>query len=124
MKKIMFWVMSFLVFGVPAAAQGFDTDEELLSTDALESFMEVNVNVPARIRMVHSEDYGIRVSTASVFDSQAIDYEVRNGVLYISTESSGMLNSQGRGTVIYVFTPNAHTSISLGEDVSYKSKSN
>ncbi|MBR5466263.1 MAG: hypothetical protein IKU79_02470 [Bacteroidaceae bacterium] len=121
MKKILI-SMVMMMFAFVTNAMDVGSDEMLQTPNVLDSFSEVNVNVPARIRLVEGENYGIVISTTSSEFMQMLDYEVRNDILYISTESLEMLKSSGRGTIIYIFTPNHQTSIKLGDDVSYNNR--
>ena len=80
-------------------------------------FSEVNVNVPARVRVVQGEDYGVMINGTAVYDSTLLDFEVRDGILYISTRCMDMLSASGRGTVITLITPAADAIIKTGDDV-------
>ena len=80
-------------------------------------FSEVNVNVPSRIRVVQGEDYGVMINGEAVYDSTLLDFEVKDGVLYISTKCTDMLSASGRGTVITLITPATDAVIKTGDDV-------
>ena len=80
-------------------------------------FSEVNVNVPARVRVVQGEDYGVMINGTAVYDSTLLDFEVKDGILYISTRCMDMLSASGRGTVITLITPAADAIIKTGDDV-------
>ena len=80
-------------------------------------FSEVNVNVPSRIWVVQGEDYGLMINGEAVYDSTLLDFEVKDGVLYISTKCTDMLSASGRGTVITLITPATDAVIKTGDDV-------
>lgn len=103
-------------------ASNKNTDSISKAPEKMEAFSKVNINVPARVKLVSSEEYGIMVNTASAFDATKLDYEVRNGILYISTECGDMLSGSGRGTSIIIYTPEVHTDVTLGDDVVLRRK--
>ena len=80
-------------------------------------FSEVNVNVPSRVRVIQGEDYGVMVNGTAVYDSSLLDFDVRDGVLYISTRCTDMLAASGRGTVITIITPASDIDIKTGDNV-------
>jgi hypothetical protein len=57
------------------------------------------------------------VNGTAVYDSTQLDFDVRDGVLYISTKCTDMLSASGRGTVITVITPASDIDIKTGDDV-------
>ncbi len=102
-----------------ATANASDNSAENNSNEPLKlaPFSEVNVNVPARIKMIQGDEYGVMANAAHSFDLTYLDYEVKDGVLYINTESMDMLRASGRGTVITIITPDSTTNIKIGNDV-------
>ncbi len=116
MKKIMTMVAALIMI---ATANASNNSTENITSEAMKlaPFHEVNVNVPARIKLIHGEGYGVVASAANQSDTTLLDYQVKDGVLYISTESLDMLRASGRGTVITVITPNENASIKMGSDV-------
>lgn len=116
MKKIMTMVAVMMMFAT-ANANKNNTNGVVNEPLKLAPFTEVNVNVPARIKLVRGEEYGVIANAANLFDITQLDYQVRNGVLYISTESADMLRASGRGTIITVITPNDDACIKTGNDV-------
>ena len=116
MKKIM--TLEAVIMMI-ATASATNNNAEITSNEPLKlaPFTEVNVNVPARIKLVRGEEYGVMANTIDVLDTTHLDYQVKNGVLYISTENMDLLRASGRGTVFTVFTPNDDASIKMGDDV-------
>jgi hypothetical protein len=121
MKKIITMV-AVLMSMATTNASNKNTDSISKAPEKMEAFSKVNINVPARVKLVSSEEYGIMVNTASAFDATKLDYEVRNGILYISTECGDMLSGSGRGTSIIIYTPEVHTDVTLGDDVVLRRK--
>ncbi len=121
MKKIMTMVAAIMMIATANAGNNSakSIDNEPLK---LAPFSEVNVNVPARIKLVHGSEYGVIASAAHVFDLTYLDYQVKDGVLYISTESTDMLRASGRGTIITIITPDYDANIKVGSDVKAVSK--
>lgn len=116
MKKMMTMVAAMMIFAT-ANANNNNTKGNASEPLKLAPFTEVNVNVPARIKLVRGEEYGVIANAANLFDVTQLDYQVKNGVLYISTESADMLRASGRGTIITVITPNDDANIKMGKDV-------
>lgn len=116
MKKIMTLVAVIMMIATASASNNSNenTSQEPLK---LAPFTEVNVNVPARVKLVRGEEYGVMANTIDILDTARLEYEVKNGVLYISTESQDLLRASGRGTVITVFTPHDDARIKIGDDV-------
>lgn len=115
MKKIMTMVAAMMMLAtVNANNETTNTANEPLK---LAPFTVVNVNVPARVKLVLGEEYGVFANTADILDITQLDYHVSNGVLYISTDNADMLRASGRGTIITVITPDDGVSIKTGSDV-------
>lgn len=74
MKKMMILV-SAIMMATTANAQQVETT----------SFDEVRVNVPARVRIVAGENYGVSIATKNEEVAKAVNYDVKNGVLNINT---------------------------------------
>lgn len=123
MKKIMTLVAAVMMIAT-ANASNKGVDNSIMDTHRVAPFTEVNVNVPARVRVVQGDEYGVLASTISAYDTTMLDYEVRDGVLYISTACHDMLSASGRGTVITIITPANLTAIKLGDDVQEARKKN
>ena len=103
---------------VSVNANSYIVDSITKTPHRVEPFTEVNVNVPARVRVIQGKEYGVMAQTAELVDSSKLDYKVKNGVLYISTNCTDMLNASGRGTVITVITPANEANVRTGVDVS------
>lgn len=116
MKKIM-TLAAVMAMAATISASNNSVSNASNETLRLAPFTEVNVNVPARIKIVQGEDYGVMASTANDCDLNQLDYQVRNGVLYISTQSKDIMATQGRGTMIIITTPATDTAIKTGDDV-------
>ena len=116
MKKIMTLVAANMM-AVTVNASNKSVEFAVEAPGRVAPFSEVNVNVPSRIRVVQGEDYGVMINGTAVYDSTLLDFEVRDGVLYISTKCTDMLSASGRGTVITVITPAADAIIKTGDDV-------
>ena len=116
MKKIMTLVATMMmVVAVNASNKSVEYATEAPSKIA--PFSEVNVNVPSRIRVVQGEDYGVMVNGTAVYDSTLLDFDVKEGVLYIRSKCTDMLSVAGRGTVITLITPASDIDIKTGDDV-------
>ena len=116
MKKIMTLVAAMLM-AVAVNASNKSVEYATEVPGKIAPFSEVNVNVPARVRVVQGEDYGVMINGTAVYDSTLLDFEVRDGILYISTKCTDTLSASGRGTVITVITPAADAIIKTGNDV-------
>lgn len=116
MKKIMTLVAAMMMIAT-ANASNKSVESSVMGAHRVDPFSEVNVNVPARIRVVQGDEYGVLASTAAAYDTTKLDYDVRNGVLYIRTDCSEMLSASGRGTVITIITPADIKAVKLGDDV-------
>ena len=116
MKKIITMVVVLMTIATANASKQ-NTEFRSKTPHKMEAFSEVNINVPSRIKLVSSEEYGIMINTASAYNSTKLEYEVRNGILYISTNCADMLSASGRGTSITIYTPEIDTDITLGDDV-------
>lgn len=116
MKKIMTLVAAMIMV-VAVNASNKSMEYAVEAPGRVAPFSEVNVNVPSRIRVVHGEDYGVMINGEAVYDSTLLDFEVKDGVLYISTKCTDMLSASGRGTVITLITPATDAVIKTGDDV-------
>ena len=116
MKKIMTLVAAMLM-AVAVNASNKSVEYVMEAPSKMDPFSEVNVNVPSRIRVVQGEDYGVMINGTAVYDSTLLDFEVKDGILYISTRCMDMLSASGRGTVITLITPAADAIIKTGDDV-------
>lgn len=116
MKKIMTMVAAIMMVAT-ANASNKSVESSIMDTRRVAPFSEVNVNVPARVRVIQGDEYGVQASSYAAFDTTKLEYEVKNGVLYIHTNCSEMLSASGRGTVITITTPTNLTSVKLGDDV-------
>lgn len=116
MKKIMTLVAAIMM-AVTVNASNKSVEFAVEALGRVAPFSEVNVNVPSRIRVVQGEDYGVMINGTAVYDSTLLDFEVKDGVLYISTKCTDMLSASGRGTVITVITPATDAIIKTGDDV-------
>lgn len=116
MKKIMTLVAAMAMTATISASNN-NANITINEPISLAPFSKVNVNVPARIRIVSGEEYGVVANTAYTQDLTELDFHVRDGVLYISTESMDMLSASGRGTIITVITPLHDTGIQMGDKV-------
>lgn len=116
MKKIM-TLVAVMAMAANISASNNSVSNTSNETLRLAPFTEVNVNVPARIKIVQGKDYGVMANSANDCDLNLLDYQVRNGVLYISTQSKDIMTTQGRGTMIIITTPATDTAIKTGDDV-------
>lgn len=116
MKKIMIMVAAVMMTAT-AIASNNGNDNSVKEPSIVAPFSEINVNVPARVRVIQGEDYGVMVSVSAMYDRTKLDYRVKDGVLYISTECAEMLSASGRGTMITVITPAENANVKVGRDV-------
>ena len=116
MKKIMVLVATMMMV-VAANASNKSMEYAVEAPGKIAPFSEVNVNVPSRVRVIQGEDYGVMVNGTAVYDSSLLDFDVRDGVLYISTRCTDMLAASGRGTVITIITPASDIDIKTGDNV-------
>ena len=116
MKKIMVLVAAMMMV-VAANASNKSMEYAVEAPGKIAPFSEVNVNVPSRVRVIQGEDYGVMVNGTAVYDSSLLDFDVRDGVLYISTRCTDMLAASGRGTVITIITPASDIDIKTGDNV-------
>ena len=116
MKKIM-TLVGAMIMVVAVNASNKSMEYAVEAPGRVAPFSEVNVNVPSRIRVVQGEDYGVMINGEAVYDSTLLDFEVKDGVLYISTKCTDMLSASGRGTVITLITPATDAVIKTGDDV-------
>lgn len=116
MKKIMIMVAAIMMMAT-ASASNKDVKNRTEYHGKIPPFSVVDINVPGRIKLVKGDEYRVIVSTLNAEDSSKLDCQVKNGVLYISTNSSEMLYGTGRGTMITVINPSEDTGIRVGSDV-------
>lgn len=116
MKKIMTLVAAIMTMATVNASNK-SVENSVMDSHRVAPFTEVNVNVPARIRVIQGDDYGVLASTAYAYDTTMLDYDVKDGILYIRTTCADMLSASGRGTVITIVTPADIKGIKLGDDV-------
>ena len=116
MKKIM-TLVGAMIMVVAVNASNKSMEYAVEAPGRVAPFSEVNVNVPSRIRVVQGEDYGVMINGEAVYDSTLLDFEVKDGILYISTRCMDMLSASGRGTVITLITPATDAVIKTGDDV-------
>lgn len=116
MKKIMTLVAAIMTMATVNASNK-SVENSVMDSHRVAPFTEVNVNVPARIRVIQGDDYGVLASTAYAYDTTMLDYDVKDGILYIRTACPDMLSASGRGTVITIITPADIKAVKLGEDV-------
>ena len=116
MKKIMTLVTAMMMV-VTVKASNKSVEYAVEAPGKIAPFSEVNVNVPSRIRVVQGEDYGVMVNGNSEYGSTQLDFNVMDGVLYISTKCADMLSASGRRTVITIVIPAADINIKTGDDV-------
>ncbi len=72
MKKMMFLV-SAIMMTLTASAENMNVNP----------FEDVNVNVPARVRFVYGETYGVDIQAADSLVASGIRWSVKDGVLKI-----------------------------------------
>lgn len=106
MKKIMTMVSAIMMV---AAANA--------ETKNVAPFNEVNVNVPARVRVIQGNDFGIIVRTKDNIDTNVIKYTVENGILRISTQNIDLFNSDEHKVMITVTTPIDATNLTVGRSM-------
>lgn len=80
-------------------------------------FGQISVNIPGRIRVIQGEEYGIQVTSPKTGDSTMLDYQVKDGVLYIYTENDEMLTGSGSGTVVTIITPANNAVLKTGNNM-------
>lgn len=83
---------------------------------SIEPFDKINVEVPARVRVVQGNQYSIQVVSADK-KSHDVVYSVENGVLKISTNNSNKLNESPRNTVITIITPADDAIVTTGSEM-------
>lgn len=105
MKKMMIMVCAIMM----AAAANAKRVETV-------SFDEVRVNVPARVRVVAGETYGVNVAAQNELVSASIRCTVKDGVLYISTRDVENLIKNGESLHITVVAPE-NVKVSVGRDM-------
>lgn len=94
MKKIMTLVSAIMMVATANA--------EIKNVTA---FNEVNVNVPARVRVIKGNFYGIMVSSDNEQLSKAVNYSVEDGILKISSYDESVMEGNSKEMIITVTTP-------------------
>ena len=102
MKKLMILVSAIMMVAT-ANAKRVET----------ESFNEVRVNVPARVRIVAGEAYSVNINGVQ---ENAIRVQVKDGVLTLNTRDLDALNNAENRTVITITTP-SETKLSTGRSM-------
>ena len=106
MKKIML-ILSAIMMVANVSAE----------PKSIEPFDQINVEVPARVRVVQGEEYGIQVISADSNSTRNLKYSVVDGVLRIKTESSDMMEASPRNMVITIITPADNAKVTTGDDM-------
>ena len=104
MKKMMIWV-SAIMMALTACAENMN----------LNPFEGVNVNVPARVRFVYGEKYGVDIQTADSLTASAIRWTVKDGVLRIRSIDDGDL-----GDVCITIMSPVEPKLSVGRNMEIK----
>ena len=116
MKKFMTLVVSIIIT-TTVNASNKSIENATDTPNKVSPFSVININVPARVRLIQGEEYGVFISTPNEYDTSMMDYYVNNGTLYISTSCSDILSASGRRTVITIITPADNAEIKIGDDV-------
>lgn len=94
MKKIM--TLASAIMMVAAA------NAEINNTAA---FNEVKVSVPARVRVIKGEKYGVSVKAEEEFQASAVTYTVENGMLKLTTKDRTLFDWEKPSVIITITTP-------------------
>lgn len=94
MKKMMI-LASALIMGVAANAEMTN----------MQPFSGVSVNVPARVRLVYGEEYGMNVQAADSLVASGIRWSVKDGVLSIRTIDESEKLENVRITIVSPVVP-------------------
>lgn len=105
MKKMMILVSAIMMVA-NANAKSVETA----------SFSEVRVNVPARIRIVAGDSYGVSIAASDDQIANAIRANVKDGVLSLTTRNIEELGEAVNSLCITVVTPSEPT-LTMGTDV-------
>lgn len=107
MKKFMMFVAAMVIATASANASvnEFSGDDGETILKETESFSEVNVGVPARIRLVSGDKYSVSVTADNVFVAEAINSKVKDDVLYISTRDIEALEASTDMLIITIECP-------------------
>ena len=73
--------------------------------ESTEEFQSVKVSVPAQVRIVESEEYGISIRSHEALMEEAINWTIEDGELKISSRDVEQLNPEGKDLIITVMTP-------------------
>ncbi len=102
MKKIM-TLASTLIISAAMTAQVNDVTP----------FEEVNVNVPATVRIVNGENFGVYVRSLDKYTATKVDYEVKDGTLVFTTK---MDHDEMENVCITIISP-IEPEFTIGRDV-------
>lgn len=80
------------------------------------SFNEVRVNVPARLRIVAGDNYGVSISASDEIVAKAIRANVKDGVLSLTTRDIEELGDAVQSLCITIVTPKEPT-LTMGSNV-------
>lgn len=105
MKKMMILVSAIMMVA-NINAKSVETDK----------FSEVRVNVPARLRIVAGDNYGVNISASDEMVAKAIRANVKNGVLSLTTRDIEELGDAINSLCITIVTPSEPT-LTMGSDV-------
>lgn len=94
MKKIM--TLASAIMMVAAA------NAEINNTAA---FNEVKVSVPARVRVIKGEKYGVTVKAEEDFQASVVKYTVEDGKLLLTTNDETMFEQDKPSVLITITTP-------------------
>ena len=107
-----------IIMAATTYASNSNSNTPVMETDKapnrMDPFTEVNVSIPARIRVVQGHEYGILAQTSTGVDATKLDYKVKDGILYISSTDVDMLSSSRRTPVITIITPASDARVSTG----------
>ena len=104
MNKMMTLVAAIMIYGSVKA-----------EIKNVEAFSEVKVSVPARVRVIKSDEYGISLSSEDTLLTSSIRYNVENGMLSISAVGESASLSEDGGLLITITTPE-RPSLKAGRD--------
>lgn len=104
MKKICILAVATII-SAAASAKSVET----------ESFTGIRVNVPANVRVVRGDTYGVRVSSDNKAVEKSIRSRVVDGVLVIDTRDLMAISSSERLRITVIAPTNC--SVSVGRDM-------
>ncbi len=107
MKKIMMFVAAMVIATASANASvnEFNAYEGESIQKETEAFSMVSMNIPARVRIVAGDEYSVSVSAENIFVAEAINLNVKNDVLCISTRDIEALGDGVESLVITIVSP-------------------